>query len=138
MLHVDDTLDGLAENVLSMCKELSELHEKVDDLLCIMRTITAKQSSKKRAYDEASSTNETPSAAHVRIESGATDAPQYIARAKEPSIPLPDAFDSNLKNLKKFLTELDLCFRAVLTKFAGDDAKVITAGRLCSGTKVYP
>ena len=63
---------------------------------------------------------------------------QYIVRAKEPSIPLPDAFDGNPKNLKKFLTELDLCFRAAPTKFAGDDAKIITAGRLCSGTKVYP
>ena len=136
--HVDDTLDGLADNVPSMRKELSELHEKVDDLLRMMRAVTAKQSSKKRAFDEASSTNETPPAARVRIESGATDAPQYVARAKEPSIPLPDAFDSNLKNLKKFLTELDLCFWAAPTKFAGDDAKVITAGRLCTGTKVYP
>ena len=80
-----------------------------------MRVITAKQS-KKRAYDEVSSTNETPPAAHVRIESGTTDAPQYIARAKEPSIPLPDAFDGNPKNLKKFLTELNLCFRAAPTK----------------------
>ena len=121
----------------SMRKELSELHEKVDDLLRMMRAVTAKQS-KKRAYNEVSSTNETPSAAHVRIESSATDAPQYVVRAKEPSIPLPDAFDGNLKNLKKFLTELDLCFQAAPTKFAGDDAKVITAGRLCTGTKVYP
>src|SRR5947208_2120319 len=116
--HVDDTLDEPADNVPSMRKELSELHEKVDDLLRMMRAITAKQS-KKRAYNEASSTNETPPAAHVRIKSGATDAPQYVARAKEPSIPLPDAFDGNPKNLKKFLTELDLCFRAAPTKFAG-------------------
>ena len=134
--QVDDTLEGPAD-VPSMRKELSELHEKVDDLLRMMRVITAKQS-KKCAYDEASSTNETPPAAHVRIESGATDAPQYIVRAKESSIPLPDTFDGNLKNLKKFLTELDLCFRAALTKYTGDDAKVVTAGRLCSGTKVYP
>ena len=133
--QVDDTLEGPAD-VPSMCKELSELHEKVDDLLRMMRAVTAKQS-KKRAFDEASSTNETPPAARVRIESGATDAPQYVARAKEPSIPLPDAFDGNPKNLKKFLTELDLCFRAAPTKFAGDDAKVITAGRLCTGTRVY-
>ena len=134
--QVDDMLEGPAD-VPSIRKELSELHEKVDDLLRMMRAVTAKQS-KKRAYDEASSTNETPPAARVRIESGATDAPQYVARAKEPSIPLPDAFDGNPKNLKKFLTELDLCFRAAPTKFAGDDAKVITAGRLCTGTKVYP
>src|SRR5438067_456483 len=66
-------------------KNFSELHEKVDDLLCMMRAITAKQS-KKCAYDETSSTNETPPAAHVRIKSGATDALQYIARAKKPSI----------------------------------------------------
>src|SRR5436305_7551285 len=134
-LQVDDTLEGPAD-VPSMRKELSELHEKVDNLLRMMRAVTAKQS-KKCAFDEASSTNETPPAAHVRIESGATDAPQYIARAKEPSIPLPDTFDGNLKNLKKFFTELDLCFRAAPTKFPGDDTKVITAGRLCTGTKVY-
>ena len=107
--HVDDTLDGPADNMPSMRKELSELHEKVDDLLRMMRAVTAKQS-KKRAYDEASSTNETPPAAHVRIESGVTDAPQYIARIKKLSIPLSDAFNGNLKNLKNFLTELDLCF----------------------------
>ena len=138
ILHIDDTLDEPTDNVPSMCKELSELHEKVDDLLRMMRAITVKQSNKKLAYDEASSTNKTPPAAHVRIESSVTDALQYVARAKEPSIPLPDAFDGNPKNLKKFLTELDLCFRAAPTKFAGDDAKVITAGRLCTGTKVYP
>ena len=109
ILHIDDMLDEPADNVPSMCKELLELHEKVDDLLRMMRAVTAKQS-KKHAFDEASSTNKTPPAAHVRIESGATHVPQYIARAKEPSIPLPDTFDSNLKNLKKFLTELDLCF----------------------------
>src|SRR5436309_13147925 len=109
MPHVNDTLDGLADNVPSMRKELSELHEKVDDLLRMMRAVTAKQS-KKRAYDEAYSTNETPPAACVRIESGATDALQYIARAKEPSIHLIDAFDGNPKKFKQFLTELELCF----------------------------
>ena len=51
---------------------------------------------------------------------------------------MPDNFDGNPKNLKKFLTELDLCFRASPTKYAGDDVKVITAGRLCSHDKVYP
>src|SRR5438477_12302712 len=111
MPHVDDTLDGLADNMSSIHKELSELHEKVDDLLHMMRAVTAKQSSKKRAYDEVSSTNETPPAARVRIESGATDVPQYIARAKEPSIPLPEAFAGNLKNVKNFLIDVDLSFR---------------------------
>ena len=110
ILHVDDMLDGPADNIPSMCKELSELYKKVDDLLRMMRAITAKQSSKKRAFNEASSTNKTPPAAHVRIESGVTDAPQYIARIKKLSIPLSDAFNGNLKNLKNFLTELDLSF----------------------------
>ena len=44
MPQVDDTLEGPAD-VPSMRKELSELHEKVDDLLRMMRAITAKQSS---------------------------------------------------------------------------------------------
>ena len=34
--------------------------------------------------------------------------------------------------------ELDLCFQIAPSKYAGDDAKVITAGRLCSDKKVYP
>ena len=63
-----------------MHKELSELHEKVDDLLRMMRAVTAKQS-KKHTFDEASSTNEIPPAAYVRIESGATNAPVSNAQS---------------------------------------------------------
>jgi len=40
-LQVDDTLEGPAD-VPSMRKELSELHEKVDDLLRMMRAVTVK------------------------------------------------------------------------------------------------
>ena len=71
--QVNDTLER-STDIPSMCKELSELHEKVDNLLHMMRAITAKQS-KKCAYDEVSPTIETPSAAYIRIESGVTDTP---------------------------------------------------------------
>ena len=62
--------------------------------------------SKKCSQDEVS-VSETPPAAHYRIDSGA-EMIRYITKAKNPSIPLPDAFDGNPKHLKKFLSELDL------------------------------
>ena len=58
---------------------------------------------KKRSQDEAS-VSETPP---TRVDSGA-ETIRYITKAKDPSIPLPDAFDGNPKHLKKFLSELDL------------------------------
>ena len=60
---------------------------------------------KKRSQDEAS-VSETPPTARYRVDSGA-EMIRYITKAKDPSIPLPDAFDGNPKHLKKFLSELD-------------------------------
>src|SRR5436190_3970625 len=133
--------------------QVAELNRKVDQLTQLLtasrgdvRQIlseatssvnTAARKGKKRALDEAS-ISEDPPAVRARIDAGPGDAVRYIARPKEPNVPLPEAFDGNPRHLKKFLSELDLCFRAAPSKYAGDDAKVITAGRLCSHAKVYP
>ena len=61
---------------------------------------------KKHSQDEAF-IFKTPPAARYHVDSGA-EMIRYITKAKDPSIPLPDAFDGNLKHLKKFLSELDL------------------------------
>ena len=88
--------------------------------------------SKKRSQDEAS-VSETPPAARYRVDSGA-EMIRYITKAKNPSIPLPDAFDGNLKHLKKFLSELDLWFRVAPSKYAEDNAKSSPGGG-CAQTR---
>ena len=87
---------------------------------------------KKRSQDEAS-VSETPPAACYRVDSGA-ETIWYITKAKDPSIPLLDAFDSNLKYLKKFLSELDLWFRVAPSKYAEDNAKSSPGGG-CAQTR---
>ena len=87
---------------------------------------------KKRSQDEAS-VSETPPTARYRVDSGA-ETIRYITKAKDPSIPLPDAFDGNPKHLKKFLSELDLWFRVAPSKYAEDNAKSSLGGG-CAQTR---
>jgi len=134
--NVEQTLEELLESsdrYTTLRRQMADLDKKVDQLMELM---AGNARGKKRSQEEAS-VSETPPAARVRVDAGA-ETIWYIAKAKEPSIPLPDTFDGNPKHLKKFLSELDLCFRVAPSKYAGDDAKVITAGRLCSDKKVYP
>src|SRR5947209_15072397 len=149
-LDLEPTLEEMLEPAASR-RQVADLSRKVNRLMELLAArgielestppIESNSRGKKHSRDEASDT-ETPPAARIRIRTTprATEAEaiRYIARSKEPNIPLPDAFDGNPKSLKKFLAELDLCFRAAPSKYAGDDVKVITAGRLCSNKKVYP
>jgi hypothetical protein len=151
--EVEDTQRPTLEDILEPAasrSQVAELQRKVDQLMQFLTARGFDQSlleststpdevtvrGEKRPREE-TSISETPPAARVRVNT--EDATiRYVARPKEPNVPLPDAFDGDPRHLKKFLTELDLCFRAAPSKYAGDDAKVVTAGRLCSGTKVYP
>ena len=110
-----------------------DLNERVDQL---MELIAGNARGKKRSQEEAS-VSETPLAAQVHADTGA-EMIWYITKAKELSILLSHAFDSNLKYLRKFFLELDLCFQVAPSKYTEDDTKVITAEKLCSDKKVYP
>src|SRR5436305_10535855 len=120
-----------SDRYMMLCSQMAELNKKVNQL---MELITGSANSKKHSQEEAS-VSETPPTARICIDS---EVIRYIAKAKELSIPLPDTFDGNPKHLRKFLSELNLCFRVAPSKYAGDDTKVITARRLCSDKKVYP
>ena len=62
----------------------------------------------------------------------------YDSKDQDTKLPLPDPFDGNPKNLKKFLDSLDLCFLGAPYKYGRDETKIVTAGHLCSHSKVYP
>src|SRR4051794_7640451 len=138
-LDVEPTLEEMLEPAASR-RQVADLSRKINRLMELLAARGIELEStpptednsrgKKCSRDEASD-NETPHAARLRANTGATEAEaiRYIAKSKEPNIPLPDAYDGNPKSLKKFLAELDLCFRAAPSKYAGDDVKVITAGR---------
>ena len=104
--NVEQTLEEMLESsdrYTTLRSQMAELDKKVDQL---MELIAGSANGKKRSQEEAS-VSETPPAARIRVDS---EAIRYIAKAKELSIPLPDAFDGNPKYLRKFLSELDLCF----------------------------
>ena len=114
-------------------RQIADLNKKVNQLI---ELITSNIYNKKYSQEEAS-VYETLLTAWVHIDTGA-EMIWYITKVKESSILLPDTFDSNLKHLRKFLLKLDFCFQVAPSKYAGDNAKIITAKKLCSDKKVYP
>src|SRR4051794_26579069 len=146
-VDVEQTLEELLE-LSATRREVAELSRKVDQLMQLLAARGMELQStpavedthgKKHSSDEASIT-ETPPAAHLRVSPGATEVEvvRHVKKAKEPSIPLPNEFDGNPRNLRKFLSQLALCFRIAPMRYAADDVKIATAGRLCSHKKVDP
>src|SRR5436305_12015529 len=112
-LDAEQTLEELLEPAASR-SQVAALTRKVDQLMQLLAakgieidtTPTVDNNNtrgKKRSLDEASD-GETPPAVRQRLNTEA-EAIRYTAKAKEPNIPLPDAFDGNPKNLKKFFAE---------------------------------
>src|SRR5436305_10186460 len=83
--------------------------------------ITQQLKGKKRAREE-ETLEDTRPCARRRCDS----------KDQDTKLPLPDPFDGNPKNLKKFLDSLGLCFLGAPYKYGRDESKLVMAGLTCT------
>ena len=149
-------------SIIAVSNELIELKQKVNQLLQLMTGSKAKSPSthvtesididmsddddndeldsgddshliaqqlkgKKRAREEETLEDTRPCARR-----------RYDSKDQDTKLPLPDPFDGNPKNLKKFLDSLDLCFLGAPYKYSREESKIVMAGLICTHSKVFP
>src|SRR5947209_12137613 len=152
-------------SIASVSNELAELKQKVNELLQLIAGSKAKSPSSTHSEesidivltdaDDEDDENDSDDDNHLitrqlnkgkkcaHDEETLEDNRPIIRRcldskAKEPNCPLPDPFDGYPKNLKKFLNSLDLCFLGAPNKYGREESKIVTAGLLCTHSKVFP
>jgi hypothetical protein len=126
-------LDQLLENMAKQTpSHISETDVDKDSIMEGVEPTIETRRGKKHAHTNVDANIEEITRPH---KSSHLQAP--IVHTKEPSAPLPEAYDGNPKHLKIFLEMLSLCFRASPSKYARDEVKIIIVGRLCTNPKVY-
>src|SRR5947207_7653982 len=131
-----------SDSLSSLRNEMADLCEKVDQMLQHIAATTNKNNRVEDGPEDEDHPQEVtmgnkrprdaddepqPSNVRIRLNPGAAGSVNYVAKTKEPNVPLPDPYDGNPRHLKEFLTELDLCFRASPSKYATDKVKIIVA-----------